>query len=92
MPALDLVEMIFLVDDTAKREAWRITSANADQISITGDGSTWTFVVPPQSSPLKAGKYVWAIRLTDDDDPPNRQHYAEGNIVVKPKRRRVPTN
>jgi hypothetical protein len=90
---ISLVEMVFLTDDEARREACRITSADPDQIDIntpTSPTITWGFVIPTQTLPLTRGKYVWAIHITDDADPPNRQHYAEGNILVKPKRRRVP--
>jgi hypothetical protein len=86
---LSLVEMVFLTDDEARRESCRITSANADQVSIT-DAGNWAFTVPIQALPLARGSYVWGIHLTDASDPPVRQHYAEGNILVKPKRRRVP--
>jgi hypothetical protein len=96
VPATDisLVEMVFLTDDDARREACRITSAIAAQIAITPQTSPriWRFVVPAQKLPLTQGKYVWAIHITDSVTPAaNRQHYAEGNILVKPKRRRVPT-
>lgn len=86
---LSLVEMVFLTDDQARRESYRITSLDADQISIT-DAENWVFTIPVQALPLARGTYVWGIHLTDTSDPSIRQHYAEGNILVKPKRRRVP--
>jgi hypothetical protein len=90
---ITLVEMVFLTDDDARREACRITSAITTQIAVNAPTSpiTWRFVVPAQKLPLTQGKYVWAIHITDGSDPVKRQHYAEGNILVKPKRRRVPT-
>lgn len=87
---LSLAEMVFLADDSARREAHRLSSTDTDQIDITGDGNTWEFTVPPQKLPLKEGKYVWAIILSDSNTPPVVQHYAEGNIVVHPKRARQP--
>lgn len=94
VPADDiaLVEMVFLTDDEARREACRITSPT--QILITPQTSPriWRFVVPEQALPLTQGKYVWAIHITDDGTPAKRQHYAEGNILVKPKRRRIPVS
>jgi hypothetical protein len=91
-PASDLylAEMVFLVDDSARREAHRLSSTEVTQIDITGDGNTWEFAIPPQKLPLKEGKYVWAIILSDSNTPRVVQHYAEGNILVKPKRARQP--
>jgi hypothetical protein len=86
---LSLVEMVFLTDDEARRESCRVTSTDPNQISIT-DAENWTFTIPTQALPLARGSYVWGIHLTDSSDPVQRQHYAEGNITVKPKRRRVP--
>lgn len=99
VPADDiaLVEMVFLTDDEARREACRITSDSALQIAVTPQTTPpaariWRFVVPEQALPLTQGKYVWAIHITDDGTPAKRQHYAEGNILVKPKRRRIPVS
>lgn len=96
VPADDiaLVEMVFLTDDEARREACRITSNNTLQIAVTPPATprVWRFVIPEQALPLTQGKYVWAIHITDDGTPAKRQHYAEGNILVKPKRRRIPVS
>ena len=81
-PNLARVLMTFRTDDKAQRVALVLDSDTTE--IVIQNANNWVFRVPPQYLSLKAGSYVWALKLIDDDNPATELTYAVGHINVLP--------
>jgi hypothetical protein len=58
-----------------------LTSVASANITIAGDGSTWTFTLNSQILNLTPGTYHWYIRCWDS--APSPIHWMEGKMLVR---------